>query len=61
MISTNVFVYSPRYALGNVFEKWATENGADICYENFMTFLCLHGMIDNEAVKKFLRKEEENE
>lgn len=60
MIYPRVFLFSQRIALGKAFEKWARENRAALCWENFVAFLDTNGMLNKEAAMEFLKKEEEH-
>ena len=60
MICPRVFLFSQRIALGKAFEKWAQENSASLCWENFVAFLDTNGMLNKEAAMEFLKKEEEH-
>lgn len=60
MIHPRVFLFSQRIALGKAFEKWAQENTASLCWENFVAFLDANGMLNKEAAMEFLKKEAEH-
>lgn len=59
MKASMVILFSQRLALRRAFEKWAEENSATKCVENFIGFLMMNGMLNRDAVIEFLERSDQ--
>ena len=60
MIHPRKLLFSQSVALGKAFEKYARKNNAALCWESFVAFLSSNGMLNEEAVMRFLEKENDD-